>query len=85
MGLMRWHLWVDYQRTDGSGLTHASAANAEPGISLAPGDFIVVGNEDADPAVAEIVEVKESGVVLLRVVPGPAEQHLHLVSSERPA
>lgn len=82
---MKWHLWVDYQRTDGHGLTHANAADAEPGTTLTPGEFVIVGNEDADPAVAEIVEVKEPGVVLLRVLSGPAEQHLNLVKSRRPA
>jgi hypothetical protein len=81
---MKWDLWVDYQRTDGQGLTHANVADAEPGVSLVKGEFVIVGDEDADPAVAEVVEVKNSGVVLVRVLPGPAEDHLHLVSSRRP-
>ena len=45
---MKWQLWVDYQRTDERGLTHASSADAETGATLAPGEFVVVGNEDAD-------------------------------------
>jgi hypothetical protein len=48
---MRWDLWVDYLRTDGQGLTHTSVRNARPGVSLRA-DHVIVGNEDADAAVA---------------------------------
>jgi len=33
------------------------------------GHCVIVGDEDADPAVARVVEVKADGVVLLRVLP----------------
>lgn len=78
---MRWDLWVDYHRTDGAGLTHTSLRNAEPGITVEVGHFLVVGNEEAEPAVAEVVSVDDRGVVLVRVLPGPAEDHLHLLQS----
>ncbi|HUR17811.1 MAG TPA: hypothetical protein VMZ51_02595 [Acidimicrobiales bacterium] len=39
----------------------------------------MVGNEEADPAVAQVVAIKSNGVVLVRVLPGPAEDHLRLV------
>jgi hypothetical protein len=74
-----WDLWIDYHRRDADGLTHASIKDVETGIDLVPGLFIVVGNEDADPAVAEVVTVEENGVVLVRVLDGAAEDHLHLV------
>jgi hypothetical protein len=45
---------------DGHGLTQANAADAEPGVSLIDGEFLIVGDEDADPADAEVVEVKGS-------------------------
>lgn len=79
MDLVNWDLWVDYHRTDGNGLTHTNVRNAEPGVELKQGDHVVVGNEEADPAVAEVMAVKPTGVVLVRVLPGPAENHLHLV------
>ena len=40
---------------------------------------IVVGNEDADAAVAHVVSIGERGLVLLRILPGPAEAHLTLL------
>jgi hypothetical protein len=74
---MNWDLWVDYHRTDGDGLTHSNVVDAEPGVTLRVGDYVVVGNEEADPAVAEVVSIDARGIVLVRVLPGPAEEHLH--------
>lgn len=75
---MEWDLWVDYHRTDGAGLTHTNARHAAPGVTLRVGEFVVVGNEEADPAVAEVVSIDPDRLVLVRVLPGPAEEHLHL-------
>jgi hypothetical protein len=76
---MSWELWVDYQRRDGDGLTHASVKDVSRGVALEVGGFVVVGNEEADSAVAEIVSIDERGIVLLRVLPGSCEDHRHLV------
>jgi hypothetical protein len=76
---MSWDLWVDYQRRDGDGLTHASVKDASPGVALAVGECVVVGNEEADPAVAKIVAIDERGIVLLRVFPGPRDDYRHVV------
>jgi hypothetical protein len=76
---MDWQLWLDYHRTDAEGLTHGNVRNAVPGTRLVVGEYVVVGNEEADPAVAEVVQVGPEGLVLVRVLPGPAEQHLNLV------
>lgn len=80
---MRWDLWVDYHRTDERGLTHTNTRNAAPGVSLEAGTHVVVGNEEADPAVARIVEVAADGTVLIDVLPGPADRHLHLIGDRR--
>ena len=76
---MTWQLWIDYHRTDGEGLTHGNVRNAVPGTTLVVGEYIVVGNEEADPAVAEVVQVGPDGLVLVRTLPGSAEEHLDLV------
>ena len=73
-------LWIDYHRMDADGLTHGNLRNARPGTQLVVGKYIVVGNEEADPAVAEVVQVGPNGLVLVRVLKGPAEEHLDLVS-----
>lgn len=77
--VMTWDLWVDYLRTDGDGVTHTSVRNASPGVVLRVGDHVVVGNEDADLAVARVASVDDDGVVLVAVLPGPVEAHRNLL------
>jgi hypothetical protein len=48
----RWDLWVDSHRVDADGLTHASVKDATAQAIIEPGRYVVVGDEDADPAVA---------------------------------
>jgi hypothetical protein len=80
----RWDLWVDFHRVDADGLTHGSLKDASPDVAVEAGRYLIVGDEDADPAVAQVVEVKTNGVVLLRVLPGHADQHLDLVAPRPP-
>lgn len=80
----RFDLWVDYHRRDADGLTHAHVDDVESGRELVPGSFVLVGNAEADSAVAEVVAIDDDGVVLVRVLPGPAEQHLHRVTNLHP-
>ena len=82
---MKWDLWVDYHRTDGEGLTHSRLEDLERPLDLHPGMHIIVGNEEADPAVAQVVAIEEDGVVLVRVLPGPVEDHLDRVGGRRSA
>ena len=80
-GTLTWDLWLDYHRRDAEGLTHGNVRNARPGVSLTAGAHVVVGNEEADSAVAEVVRIDDDGVVLVRVVPGTVEDNrtlLHL-------
>ncbi|CAB4669206.1 unannotated protein [freshwater metagenome] len=60
-----WDLWIDYQRRDDDGLTHGDIRHARVGLVVKPGMNLVVGNEDADLANAEVVRVVE-GIVYLR-------------------
>ncbi|MBV8295849.1 MAG: hypothetical protein JO085_03360 [Acidimicrobiia bacterium] len=79
-----WDLWVDFQQVDVDGLTHASTKFAKPGVRLDPGQYVLVGDYDADPAVAQVVDLRPNGIVLLRVLPGHANAHLDLIGP-RPA
>lgn len=74
-----WDLWVDFHRVDAAGLTHAHVDDIAAGTNVEQGDFIVVGDDGADPGVAEVVEVGSDGVMLLRVLPGHAELHRGLL------
>ena len=72
-----WDLWIDYSTREPSGLTPASMRWATPGAVIDVGRFVVVGAEDAELAVAEVVQITERGVALVRVLPGPADDHRH--------
>jgi hypothetical protein len=80
----RWDLWVDFARVDPDGLTHAHTRDLMPDAEIQPGRHIVVGDDDADPAVASVVSVDPSGGVLLRVLPAAAEGHLELLDGSLP-
>ena len=75
----RWDMWVDFARVY-DGLTYGDLEDIEPGVVVESGGYIVVGDQDADPAVARVVEVKPDGVVLLQVLPGHADLHRHLLA-----
>ena len=72
---MSWDLWIDYHRCDSLGLTHASVKDVDSGIQLVPGSCLIVGNEEADLAVAEVVSLEDHGVVLVRVLSGSVEDN----------
>ena len=74
----RWDMWVDFARVY-DGLTYGDLRDAESGAVIEPGRYIVVGDDDADPAVAEVIEVRSDGVVRLRVLPGHADLHRDLL------
>jgi hypothetical protein len=76
-------VWIDYQARTEDWLTATLARFARPGVNLEVGASGAVGADDAEPAVAEIVDVRADGVVLLRVLPGPVSDHLELLSAER--
>lgn len=76
-----WDMWVDFGRVY-DGLTYGDLRDAEDGVTVEPGRYIVVGDDDADPAVAQITEVRVDGVVLLKVLPGHADSHLGLLHQQ---
>lgn len=77
----RWEMWVDFARVY-DGLTYGDLRDAEAGVTVEQGRYLIVGDDDADPAVAQVVEVRSDGVVLLKVLPGHADQHLDLLEHQ---
>ncbi len=64
-----WDLWVDYQRRDSDGLIHADMRHLRArhaGFALEVGVSLIVGNEDADSASAEVVQIVND-VIYLRI------------------
>ena len=72
---MAWDLWIDFQRADDEGLTRGNVRNLRAGLQVEVGDMIVVGNEDAEAGVAEVVELGDRGFLLARVFPGTVEEN----------
>jgi hypothetical protein len=81
----RWDLWIDYGAREPDGLTPTLLRYAAPDADIRVGRYVLVGAEDADLAVAEVVEVDERSVVMVRVLPGPADDHRHLLGSRAPS
>jgi hypothetical protein len=65
-----WDLWVDFQSGDDDGLTRANIRNLRPGLRLCVGDVIIVGNEDAESGVGEVMELGQKGGAMIKVFPG---------------
>jgi hypothetical protein len=76
-----WDLWLDFHRRDADGLTHGNLRNARSGSEVISGQFLVVGNEDAEPAVGEVVRIEDNGVVLVRVLPGSVDDNRALLET----
>lgn len=49
-----------------------------------PGHYLVVGDDEIEPAVAEVLSRTEAGELRLRMLPGPASVHpqLHALDSQ---
>lgn len=54
--------------------------DARPGFVPIAGRHVVVGCDDADPAVAKILSVNADGHIELEVLPGPVDSHRDLLS-----
>lgn len=54
--------------------------DARPGFVPTVGGYALVGDEDADPAVARVVAIDGDGIVELEVLPGPVDVHRELLA-----
>ncbi len=71
-------LWVDFQRMEDDGRLLARVSNARPGLTITAGRHLIVGCEDAEPAVAQVLTVSADGSIELQVLPDSVEGHLAL-------
>lgn len=72
---MTYDIWVDFQRMTDDGHLRARTRNACPGFTVTAGAYVLVGCEDAEPAVAHVLSVSADGSVELQVLPGAAADH----------
>jgi hypothetical protein len=73
-------LWVDDHQEYEPGVVHAHLRHARVPIDPRPGDYLVVGDDEIEPALAGVLSRSESGALRLRMLPGTASSHPELVS-----
>jgi hypothetical protein len=71
---------VDFTDMTNGGRLCVRGCDARPGVEIAVGRHVVVGDDDADPKVARIVSVDADGNVELEVLPGAVESHADLLA-----
>ena len=68
-------LWVDDHQEYEPGVVHGHLRHARVVIDPLPGDYLVVGDDDAPPVLAEVLSREPDGELLLRLLPGSPETH----------
>lgn len=74
-------IWVDFTRMLNDGRVWSLLDDARPGFVPIAGQYAVVGCEDADPAVAQIITVDIEEGIQVRVLPGSVDEHRHLLTT----
>ena len=68
-------LWVDDHQVYEPGVVRAHLRHARLAIDPRPGDYLVVGDDDAPPLLAEILSRSGNGELRLRLLPGRPDSH----------
>lgn len=71
----RIELWVDDHQVYEPGVVHAHLRHARQAIDPRAGDYLVVGDDDAPPLLAEVLSRDASGGLRLRLLPGRPDSH----------
>lgn len=68
-------LWIDDHQVYEPGVVHAHLRHARYPIDPKPGDYLVVGDDEDPPLLAEVLSRDPSGVLRLRLLPGRPDSH----------
>lgn len=68
-------LWVDDHQEYEPGVVHGHLRHARIALDPGPGDYLVVGDDEAPPVLAEVLRREPDGELLLRLLPGWPESH----------
>ena len=77
-------LWVDDHQEYEPSVVHAHLRHARVPLDPQPGDYVVVGDDDIEPALAQVISRDNSGALRLRLLPGPAVDHRELHQRRHP-
>lgn len=73
-------LWVDDHQEYEPGVVHGHLRHARVAIDPHVGDYLVVGDDEAPPVLAEVLSREPDGELLLRLLPGRPEAHSEFVT-----
>jgi hypothetical protein len=68
-------LWVDDHQEYEPGVVHAHLRHARVAMDPRAGDYLVVGDDEAPPVLAEVLSRETDGELRLRLLPGRPESH----------
>ncbi len=74
-------IWVDFMTMRNDGRIWTRMSDVRTRFVPVAGQYAVVGCEDADPAVAQIVSVDIEEGIHLRVLEGSVDEHRHLLTT----
>jgi len=77
-------LWVDDHQEYEPGVVHGYLRHARIVLDPRPGDYVVVGDDEAPPVLAEVLRREPDGELLLRLLPGRPESHHELQTRRVP-
>ena len=71
---------VDFMDMTDDGHLWVRSTDARPGVEIASGRHVIVGDDDADPKVARVVGTDAEGNIELEVLQGSVESHADLLA-----
>jgi hypothetical protein len=77
-------LWVDDHQEYEPGVVHAHLRHARVAMDPRAGDYLVVGDDEAPPVLAEVLSRETDGELRLRLLPGRPESHPEFQSRRVP-
>ena len=78
-------LWVDDHCEYEPGVVHAHLRHARIPMDPQQGDYLIVGDDEDPPLIAEVLERSASGRLRLRLLFGPPESHAEYHTRKFPA
>jgi hypothetical protein len=68
-------LWVDDHQEYEPGIVTGHLRHARLPLDPHPGDYLVVGDDEVPPALAEVLSRESDGTLRLRILPGRPDNH----------
>jgi hypothetical protein len=77
-------LWIDDHAEYEPGVITGHLRHARLPIDPRPGDWLVVGDDDDPPVLAEVLSREPDGTLRLRLVPGRPQSHPQFATRRQP-